>query len=80
MVDEDVIMEDWTSDYSDETDWSLLSDNSEEEMDDSPPIPDTHPSNADRLRSIMLSLDVANICLDNDDLYNDLPLLQTVLV
>ena len=70
-------MEDWTSDYSDETDWSLLSDNSEEEMDDSPPIPDTHPSDANRLRSIMLSRDVANICLDND-IYGDLPSLQTV--
>ena len=55
VIDEDVIMEDWTSDYSNETDWSLLSDHSEEEMDDSPPIPDTHPSNADCLRSIMLS-------------------------
>ena len=55
VIDEDVIMEDWTSAYSNETDWSLLSDHSEEEMDDSPPIPDTHPSDADRLCSIMLS-------------------------
>ena len=78
VIDEDVIMEDWTTDYSDETDWSLLSDNSDEEMYNSPPIPDTHPSNANRLCSIMLSRDVTNICLDNDDLYNDLPSLQTV--
>ena len=55
VVDEDVIMEDWTSDYSDETNWLLLSDSCEEEMDDSPPIPNTHLSDADRLRSIMLS-------------------------
>jgi transposase InsO family protein len=80
VIDEDVIMEDWASDHSDETDWSLLSDNSEGEMDDSPPIPDAHPSDADRLRSIMLSRDVANICLDNDDndFYDDLPSLETV--
>jgi len=71
-------MEDWATDYSDETDWSMLSDNSKGELDDSPPVPDTHPSDADHLRSIMLSRDVANICLDDDDLYDNLPSLETV--
>jgi len=78
IIDEDVFMEDWATDYSNETDWSMLSDNSKGELDDSPPIPNTHPSDADHLRSIMLSQDVANICLDDDDLYDDLPSLETV--
>lgn len=42
------------------------------------PIPDAHPSDADRLRSIMFSRDVASICLDDDDFYDDLPSLKTV--
>jgi len=78
IIDEDVIMEDWAIDYSNETDWSMLSNDSEGELDDSPPIPDTHPSDADHLHSIMPSLNIANICLDNDDFSDDLPSLKTV--
>jgi len=78
IIDEDVFMEDWATDYSNKTNWSMLSDNSEGELDNSPPIPDTHPSDADHLHSIMLSREVANICLDDDDLYDNLPSLETV--
>jgi len=78
IIDRDVIMEDWATDYSNKTNWSMLSNDSEGELDDSPPIPDSHPSDANHLHSIMLSWDIADICLDDDDFYDNLPSLKTV--
>lgn len=62
IMDDELDVKDWDIDSSESTDWSLLSENSEEEFEDVPEsihIPDTDQLDAERLRSIMLSRNVA---------------------
>ena len=81
VVSEDEMFEDWTSDSSEETDWSLLSEaNSEgEDPNDSPTqhIPDADPEDAAQLRHILLSRNANQTSL-RDECDDSIPDLQSV--